>query len=240
LLKSALLLAEREKSISIRDLISTVDSFVNRLDQCYNWSCDRSQTFVTDEHLATINKASTELRYVQTHLGALKKKCKKHEDVPVDVFDPCLEQIESALKAAAVVVQATPVATTTSNLDNTSTDALVEALLAGVDSLVEKSLLWAQILCQKEKASSDDKNTDADVDGPSSHRESGGDESQNERTESPLWQSHSRMLKEWNDLHVNGLNVLLESIKEKITALFSGGENNDPRRRQCLCIVSDS
>lgn len=238
LLKSALLLAEREKSTSIRDLISTVDSFVNRLDQCYKWSCDRSQTFVTDEYLASINKASAELRYVQTHLGGLGKKCKKHEDVPVDVFDPCLEQIESALKAAAVVVQATPAATTMSNLDNTSTDALVKALLAGVDSLVEKSLLGAQILCQKEKASSDDKDADGDVDGPSSNR-SGGDQSQNELTER-LWQSHSRMLKEWNDLHVNGLNVLLESTKEQITALFSDGENNDPRRRQCLGIVSDS
>eukprot|EP00563_Minutocellus_polymorphus_P011097 CAMPEP_0181061420 /NCGR_PEP_ID=MMETSP1070-20121207/22512_1 /TAXON_ID=265543 /ORGANISM="Minutocellus polymorphus, Strain NH13" /LENGTH=5087 /DNA_ID=CAMNT_0023141375 /DNA_START=277 /DNA_END=15540 /DNA_ORIENTATION=+ len=238
LLKSALLLVEREKSSSVRDLISTVDSFVIRLEQCYNWKCDRSQTFVTSEHLASINNASSELRYVKTQLGSLAKKCKKHEDVPVDLFDPCLEQIESALKAAASVVQSTSTATTMLNLDGTSADARAKALLSSVDSLVEKSLLGAQILCRKETVSSDDKNTDISGDGQSSDHEEGGDQSQNESIE-PLWQSHSGMLKEWNDLHINGLNVLLESIKEKITALFCDGENNGSRR-QCLGIASDS
>jgi len=231
LLKSALVLVEREKSSSVRDLISTIDSFVVRLEQSYNQKHCGLQEFVTSEHLASIDNASAELRYVQTQLRSLVKECKKNEDVPVELFNPCLEQIQSALGAAAAALS-TSTATAILTLDGSSTDDRAKAFLSCVDSLVEKSLLGAQILRQKEGLSSHDRDMDRSPDG---------DDQPINGSDEPLWQSHSGMLKDWNDLHVDELNVVLGNLQEKITAWFSEEDDSDSSTRlQCLDVASES
>ena len=230
LLKSAIALVEREKSSSVRDLISNVDSLVTRLEQSYNCNHCGLHLFVTSEHLANIDNASAELRYVQTELQSLVKKCRKNEDVPIDLFDPCLEQIEAALGVSGSL-QAISTSPAVSNLGGTSADIQAKAVLSSVDSLVEKSLLGAQTL--RKKSPSDDKETKKS--GEDDDKSIGG-------SDEPLWQSHSGMLKEWNDLQIDGLKLLLENIKEKITALFDEGDTSDSSstRRQCLNIASES
>jgi len=231
LMKSVLPLTEREKSSSARDLLSNIESCITRLDHSYRPTHHDSggNIFVSLERLGSVETAIGELQDTLGELKSLSKQCKKSQSVPGDLFDPCLEQIEIALEAAVDVRQTkSNTASVVEESSSSSSGFDVKDLLADLDKTIERSLLGAQILCPQERTTYSDN----------------APEEQSVDSNPPLWDSHSSMLKEWNDLNIGQFRDSLSGLTEKIAVLYSTTSDSInvsvEERSQCFDITTEA